>query len=55
LGTEFPEILDLCVEQTLENTVMDQEMKHPMTEVEKERLKAGISKETIVVERVWNK
>jgi hypothetical protein len=34
---------------------MDQEMKRPMTEAEKERLKAGISKETIAVERIWNK
>jgi hypothetical protein len=34
---------------------MDQEMKHPMTQSEKERLKAGISKATISVERIWNK
>ena len=34
---------------------MDQEMKHPMTEAEEKRLKAGIPKETIVVERIWNK
>ncbi len=55
LGTEFPEIFDLCAAQTLENTAMDQELKRPMTEAEKERLKAGISKETIAVERIWNK
>jgi hypothetical protein len=30
LGVEFPEIFNLCAAQTLENTVMDQEMKHPM-------------------------
>jgi hypothetical protein len=55
LGTEFPEIFDLCVTQTLENNDVDQEMRLPMTEVEKERLKVGISKETITVERIWNK
>jgi hypothetical protein len=55
LGTEFPEIFDLYAAQTLENTAMDQEMKRPMTESEKERLKAGISKKTIAVERIWNK
>jgi hypothetical protein len=41
--------------QTLENTVMDQEMKHPMTVVEEERWKTGTPRETIVVERIWNK
>ncbi len=41
--------------QTLENNDVDQEMRLPMTEVEKERLKVGISKETITVERIWNK
>jgi hypothetical protein len=34
---------------------MDQKMKRPMTEAEKERVIAGISKETIAVERIWNK
>jgi len=52
---EFPEIFDLCVTQTLDNTVMDQEMQRPMTQTEMERLKDGLSKETIVVERIWNK
>ena len=52
---EFPEIFNLGVAQTLENTVMDQEMKRPMTEAEEKRLKAGIPRETIAVERIWNK
>jgi hypothetical protein len=30
-------------------------MKRPMTEAEQERLKAGISKETIAVERILKK
>ena len=34
---------------------MDQEMKRPMTETEKQRLEAGIPKETIAVDRIWNK
>jgi hypothetical protein len=34
---------------------MDQEMKRPMTETEEKRLKAGIPRETIAVERIWNK
>ena len=53
LGVEFPEIFNLCMTQTLENTGMDQEMKRPMTETEKERLKAVIPKETIIP--VWSK
>jgi hypothetical protein len=55
LGLEFPEIFNLGVAQTLENTVMDQEMKRPMTEAEEKRLKAGIPRETIAVERICNK
>jgi hypothetical protein len=55
LGVEFPEIFNLGVVQTLENTTMDQEMKRPMTETEEKRLKVGIPRETIVVERIWNK
>ena len=34
---------------------MDQKMKHPMTSPEEERWKPGTPKETIVVERIWNK
>jgi hypothetical protein len=52
---EFPEIFNLCTAQTLENTAMDQEMKRPMTETEEKRLKAGIPRETIEVERILNK
>ena len=33
--------------QTLENAVMDQEMKHPTTEAEEKRYKAGNPRETI--------
>jgi hypothetical protein len=45
LGDEFPKIFYLCTAQTsktLENTVMDQEMKRPMTEVKEKRYKADI-------------
>jgi hypothetical protein len=52
LGIEFPEIFNLCTAQTLENIAMDQEMN---TETEEKRLKTGIPKETIAVERIWNK
>ena len=41
--------------QTLENTVMDQEMKHPMTTTEEERCKTGTPRKTIVEERLCNK
>jgi hypothetical protein len=34
---------------------MDQEMKHPMTVAEEEGWKTGTPRETIVVERIWNK
>ena len=34
---------------------MDQEMKRPMTEAEERRYKAGIPRETIAEERIWNK
>ncbi len=34
---------------------MDQEMKRPMTEAEKRSYKAGIPRETIAKERIWNK
>ena len=34
---------------------MDQEMKRPMTAAEEERWKAGTPRETIAVERSWNK
>ena len=55
LGDEFPEIFNLCSAQTLENAAMDQEMKHPMTEAEEKKYKAGIPKETIAEERIWKK
>ncbi len=55
LGDKFPEIFNLCAEQTLENATMDQEMKRPMTSAEEERCKAGIPRETIAEERIWNK
>jgi hypothetical protein len=41
--------------QTLENATMDQGMKRPMTEVEEKRYRAGIPRETIVEDRIWNK
>ena len=34
---------------------MDQEMKRLMTEAEEKRYKAGILRETIAEERIWNK
>jgi hypothetical protein len=34
---------------------MDQEMKRPMTEAEKEKLKAAIPRETNAVQRIWKK
>jgi hypothetical protein len=34
---------------------MDQEMKHPMTEAEERRCKAGTPRKTITEERIWNK
>ena len=43
----------MYVTQTLENTVMDQEMK--MTVTEEARWNTGTPRETIVVERMWNK
>jgi hypothetical protein len=46
LGIDFPEIFNLCTTQTLENTVMDQEMKRPMTETPEKRLKTVIPRET---------
>jgi hypothetical protein len=55
LGVVFPEIFKLYSVETLENTVMDQEMKRPMTETEEKRLKTDIPRETITVERIWNK
>ena len=55
LGDEFPEIFNLCAAQTLENEAMDQEMNRPMTEAEEKRYKAGIPRETIAEDRIWNK
>ncbi len=55
LWFEFPEIFNLGEVQTLENTTMDQKRKRPMTETEEKRLKVGIPRETIAVERMWNK
>jgi hypothetical protein len=34
---------------------MDHTMKQPLTEAEERRYKAGIPKETITEERIWNK
>ncbi len=55
LGDEFPAIFKLSSTQTLEDTDMDQEMKRPMTETEEKRCKAGIPRETITEDRIWNK
>ena len=55
LGDEFPEIFNLCAAKTLENAAMDQEMKRPMTESGEQRYRTGNPRETIAVERIWNK
>ena len=55
LGDEFPEIINLCSAQTIENASMDQEMKRRMTVGEEERYKADTPRETITEGRIWNK
>ena len=41
--------------QTLENAATEQARHHPLTEAEENKHKAGTTKETIVLDRLWNK
>ena len=41
--------------QPLENAATEQARHHPLTEAEERKHKAGTTKETIVLDRLWNK
>jgi hypothetical protein len=55
LAQEFPEVFNLCTEQTLWNAARDLEMKRPLTESETVLRQQGIPHERIAEDRLWNK
>ena len=55
LEDEVPEVFNFCSVQTLENAAMEQARHHPLTEAEENKHKVGTTKETIVLNRLWNK
>ena len=55
LDQEFPEVFNLCAEQTLWNTARDSELQRPLTRAETVRRQQGISHEQIAEDRLWNK
>ena len=55
LAHEFPEVFNLCAEQSLWIAARDLEMKRPLTEAEKVRRQQGIPHERIAEDRLWNK
>ncbi len=55
LEAEFPEIFNHCSVQLLENAVVAQVGHHPLTEAKRRKRNDGITEETIVINRLWNK
>ena len=53
LAQEFPEVFNLCAEQTLWNAARDLEMQRPLTEAETVRRQQGIPHERIAEDRLW--
>ena len=55
MAQEFPDVFDLCAEQTLWNAAREREMGCPLTQEEEMQREKGISHEQITQDRLWNK
>ncbi len=55
LEVEFPTIFNNCSVQLLENATTTQVGHYPLTDAEQSKRDAGITEETIAIDRLWKK